>query len=119
MRTFHVLLFVLISYLASSAGVEAVQIPDQVCTTLSGIVTAPGGQTIPNVQVLEVNSHWKTTLRSTTTDAFGHWSLAPVPKRKVYYLRFVGPIGFNQVWIRVMIDSHNGKQLQVALPVST
>jgi len=118
-RAIRVVTLVFLFVVTCLAGIETVQLPDQRSKTLSGIVTDPGGGTIRNARVVEVTSDWRTEVRSTTTDAYGRWALELTPGKTLYYIRLVGPIGFNQVWFRVRIDARHGGALQVALPVST
>jgi len=101
------------------ANEEVVEIGNvQVARSLSGAVADPAGAPISGVEVIEVAADWHTTLRSTVTDAQGHWSLAPVPNQKVYYIRLVKGSGFNEVRFRVRLDKRKGKDLRVKLPLA-
>jgi hypothetical protein len=90
----------------------------QVARSLSGTVADPADAPISHVQVIEVAADWHTTLRSTVTDAEGHWSLAPVANQKVYYIRLVKGSGFNEVRFRVRLDKQKGKDLRVKIPLA-
>ena len=102
------------------AGVEVVEIGNlQVSRTLGGTVADPSGSPLPQVQVIEVASDWKTVLRTTTTDSLGHWSLPSVSNREIYHFRLVKEGGFNEVRFRVKVNRHKGKELRINLPLST
>jgi hypothetical protein len=101
------------------ANEEVVEIGDlQIAKSLSATVTDPTDAPIPGVRVTEVRLDWQTTLRSTVTDAQGHWSLAPVPNQKVYYIRLVKGSGFNEVRFRVRLDKQKGQDLRIKLPLA-
>jgi hypothetical protein len=95
-RAIRLALLVLVSVGYCVTGIETVQLPDQQSKTLSGIVTDPIGATIANVRIVEVSPDWKTEIRSTITDAYGRWSRKLTPGKKLYYIRLVGPVGFDQ-----------------------
>jgi len=90
----------------------------QIAKTLTGTIVDPVDSAVPGVQVLEVSSDWKTVLRTTTTDRNGKWSLAPVPKQQVYYLRFIA-YGFNPLQVRVKLNRTKGMDLRFQLPIAT
>jgi hypothetical protein len=101
------------------ANEEVVEIGNvQVAKALSGTVADPTDAPIPGVQVIEVTSDWKTTIRNTVTDNDGRWSLAPVAHQKLYYIRLVKGAGFNELRFRVRIDSRKGKALRMKLPLA-
>jgi hypothetical protein len=100
-------------------GVEMVIIEKvQKAQWLNGEVVAPAGEPIEGVEVVETASDCETALRSTHSDASGRWSLAPLPKQTLYYLRFNKP-EFNPVCIKLKLSNSGEKQLKVKLPVST
>ena len=114
-------LFVVSVAIFSSAfgGVETVEIGKiQIAKTLTGTVVDPADSALPGVKVLEVSSDWKTVLRTTVTDRDGKWFLAPVPRQKVYYLRFSAD-GFNTLEVRVKLSRWKGGNLRFNLPVAT
>lgn len=103
----------------SFADVEAIEFAKvQLSKTLGGIVVDASGSPIPGTQVLEVSADWNTTIRSTTANAAGRWSLQPIQKRRTYYLRFRSN-GFNEVRCRVRLSKFRGKESRITLPVGT
>jgi hypothetical protein len=103
----------------SLANEQVVEIGNvQFAKSLSGTVIDPTDAPVPDVQVIEVKSDWKTMVRSTVTDANGHWSLAPVPHQKVYYIRLTKRGGFNELRFHVRLDSRKGKALRMKLPLA-
>jgi len=103
------------------AGIETVEIGNvQFAEILGGIVIDPAGSPLADVQVIEVAPDWRTIIRITRTDADGRWSLPPVPKRRIYFLRFITKqCCFNQVRCRVKLSKRKGKELRIELPLST
>jgi hypothetical protein len=103
------------------AGVEIVEIGNaQIIKSLGGTVADPADSPLSNVQVVEVTPDWQTTIRSTTTDAKGRWSLPVVSGRRTYLLRFITKqCCFNEVRCRVKLNNRKGKELHITLPLST
>jgi hypothetical protein len=103
------------------AGVEIVEIGNvQLTKSLGGIVANPADSPLADVQVIEVTSDWRTTIRSTSTDAEGRWSLPPVPGQGIYFFRFITKqCCFNEVRCRVKLNKRKGKELRISLPLST
>jgi hypothetical protein len=114
-------LLVLLAHSVSFAGVETVVIENvQFSKTLGGVVVDPTDSPLAAVEVIEVSSDWQTVVRSTRTDATGRWSLPPVPKQRVYYLRFITKeCCFNEVQCRLTLNRRKGKELRIHLPLST
>jgi hypothetical protein len=60
------------------AGYERVVISElKTSKSLAGVVTDTNGEALPDVLVREVSPDGKNTIRSTTTDSEGRWSLPP------------------------------------------
>jgi carboxypeptidase family protein len=119
MKSFALLVLSVALFSSAFAGIGTVEIGKiQVARALTGTVVDPSDSALPGVQVLEVSSDWKTVLRTTTTDNSGKWLLAPVPKRQVYYLRFIA-YGFNPLQVRVELNHRQGKDLRFKLPIAT
>jgi hypothetical protein len=119
MRSFALFVFcaaIFPSAFAQSQTVEIAKI--QTAKALAGTVVDPVDSVVQGVQVLEVSSDWQTVLRITTTDSNGKWSLEPVPKQQVYYLRFVAN-GFNPLQVRVRLNRTKGRELRFKLPIAT
>src|SRR5438132_554230 len=95
-------LLIVAPFFASEETVEIGGV--QMAKSLGGTVTDPADAPMSGVQVIEVSEDWHTTVRSTVTDARGHWSLAPVPNEKVYYIRIVKGGGFDELRFRVRLD---------------
>lgn len=116
-----VMLLVITSLLLSScfAGVEIVAIRNlQFSKSLGGVVADQVDYPLADVQVIEVTSDWQTTIRSTSTDRAGRWSLPPVPGQEIYFLRFITEqCCFNEVRCRVKLNKRKGKELRIILPV--
>jgi|SRR5579871_1625452 len=120
-RSALILSLTLLLLAPSFAGVEIAEIGNvQFTKTLGGVVDAPFDAPLANVQVIEVTSDWHTTVRSTMTDKEGRWSLPPVPKQQMYYLRFITKqCCFNELRCRVKLSKRKGKELRISLPLST
>jgi hypothetical protein len=117
MRLIFVLALCLTICATAFGGYETVVISElQTAKTLAGVVTDMNGEALPDVIVREISPHGKTTIRSTTTDSEGRWSL-PRAGRKTYHLLFLKS-GFDNLQIRVRL-SKLGKELRVSLPVAT
>jgi hypothetical protein len=83
----------------------------QTLKALRGIVLYPNGDTVKGAKVAELTSDWKTELRTTTTDSEGHFNLAPVKGRKVYYLQVTvpGAAGVNPLRVPAKLNRLWGK----------
>jgi len=117
MRRIFVFTLFLMICAAAFGGYERVIISElQTAKTLAGVVTDTNDEALPDVLVVEVSPDGKTTIRSTTTDSEGRWSLPPTGRR-IYHLLFVKN-GFNDIQVRVKL-SKVGKKLRFSLPVAT
>jgi hypothetical protein len=103
------------------AGVMTLEIGNvQFSKTLSGVIEGEDGTPLEGVDVVEVAPDWTTVIRSATTDVGGRWSLPPIPKQRIYYLRFTTKqCCFNEVRCRVGLNQRRGKELCIRLPLST
>jgi hypothetical protein len=119
MKSFSLFVLSMALFSSAFAGVETVEISKiQIAKTLTRTIVDPSDSALPGVQVLEVSSDWKTVLRATTTESSGNWSLAPMPKQQIYYLRFIA-YGFNQLQVRVKLNRTKGMDLRFKLPIAT
>ena len=119
MKSFSLFVVSMALFSSAFAGVETVEISKiQIARTLTGTIVDSSDSALRGVQVLEVSSDWKTVLRATTTDSNGNWSLAPMPKQQIYYLRF-NAYGFNPLQVRVELNDRKGKDLRFKLPIAT
>jgi hypothetical protein len=101
------------------AQYQTIEIKDvQLARALSAVVLDPTGSPIPCVSVEESSPDWKESLRSTKTDSAGRFKFAPVQGRDVYYLQ-LRMDGFDQLRVRMKIDSKRGKNLQFKLEIAT
>lgn len=100
-------------------GVEIVEIErPQIGRSPAAVVHDPAGLPMPGVFVEEFSSDWKTSLRSTKTDAKGAFTFAPVKGRDVYYFQLTSK-NFNPLRVRIKLDRKRGKKLQLQMELST
>jgi hypothetical protein len=94
------------------AAEQIVELRLQTVKALRGIVVYPNGDVVKGAKVAELTSDWKTELRETRTDEEGHFSLAPVKGRKVYYLQVTVPeaAGVNPLRVPAKINRWRGKR---------
>jgi hypothetical protein len=90
----------------------------QFSKTVSGTVVDQSGAPVADVEVAEVSSDWKTSLRTTQTGADGKWSLTPVHGRKWYFIRLTAP-GFNELRFRMQLSNTKSQGLRIVLSVAT
>jgi hypothetical protein len=97
---------------------QIVELADvKLAKSLSAIVQDPTGYPIPKVLVQEFTEDWKTELRTSTTDARGHFSFSTTG-RKIYYVQLSMP-GFNPLRVRIQVDRKRGANLELKLIVAT
>jgi 5-hydroxyisourate hydrolase-like protein (transthyretin family) len=90
-----------------------------VSRSLAGqVVVAGTSEPARDVTVELCSPGWKEVIASTKTDDKGRFSLEPVAKSKVFYLRVSAP-GMNIYQLRVRIDKHVGQELKIHLSVAT
>ena len=119
MKSFALFALCMAIFSSAFAQVATVEIGKiQIAKALTGTVVDAVDSAVPGVRILEVSSDWKTVLRTTTTDSDGKWSLAPVPRQQLYYLRFVAD-GFNPLQVRVKLNRRKGRDLRFKLPIAT
>jgi hypothetical protein len=86
---------------------------------LAGQVVVFGtGEPASNVTVDLCTPDWKRVIVSTKTDIAGRFSLEQAGKAKLFYLRVSAP-GMNIYQLRVRIDRHSGKELNIPLSIAT
>lgn len=109
-QTCIVAAFVL-SFVSSVHGAEEiVELRLQKVKALSGLVVYPNGDPAVAAHVVEYDSDWKGELRRTQTDSTGHFTLAPVKGRKVYYLQITArQSGVNPLRVPLQISRLRGK----------
>ena len=76
------------------------------------------GELLPDVEVDEFSSDWKTILRSTKANAVGVFSLVQVRGGRIHRLQLSAP-GFNPQRVRVKVDSKRSKHLKLKLTLVT
>jgi 5-hydroxyisourate hydrolase-like protein (transthyretin family) len=90
-----------------------------VSRSLAGqVVVAGTNEPARGVTVELCRPGWKEVVASTKTDDKGRFSLEPVAKSKVFYLRVSAP-GMNIYQLRVRIDKQVGQELKIHLSVAT
>lgn len=109
-------LFLLLSFVALQGHIQAaeeiVELQLQHSKCLCGIVTYANGDPARNAKVEEFGPDWKEALRSTTTDSDGHFTLAPVKGKHVYYLQVsAGAPGVNPLRVPVQLSRFRGTKL--------
>ncbi|HLV86870.1 MAG TPA: carboxypeptidase-like regulatory domain-containing protein [Candidatus Sulfotelmatobacter sp.] len=92
---------------------EVVELRLQAVKALKGVVLYPNGEAVSGAKVAELTSDWKTELRATSTDSQGHFILASVKGRKVYYLQVTvpGAAGVNPLRMPLKVSRVWGKGL--------
>jgi hypothetical protein len=89
---------------------EMVELSLQKSKALSGIVVYPNGDPVIGAHVVEYSPDWKSELRRTETDLEGHFTLAPVKGRKIYYLQITArERGVNTLRAPVQISRLRGR----------
>ena len=87
--------------------------------SLAGQVVVLGtGEPASGVTVELCTPGWKQVISSIKTDQTGHFSLEPVKRSKLYYLRASAP-GMDIYKLRVRIDKHSRQELIIRLSVAT
>jgi len=90
----------------------------QLARSLQALVCDAANSPMAGVSVEEFSSDWKESLRSTTTDAAGRFTLVPVKGRDIYYLQ-LRIEGWNPLRVRVRVDPKHGKELHLKMEIST
>jgi hypothetical protein len=102
----------------TDAQYEIVELADvKLAKSLSATVQDPAGYPLPRVLVQEFAKDWKTELRTSTTDARGHFSLSTTG-RKIYYVQLSAP-GFDPLRVRIQVDRKRGANLELKLTIAT
>jgi Carboxypeptidase regulatory-like domain len=90
-----------------------------VSRSLGGQVVVLGtDEPASGVTVELCSSGWKKVIASTKTDDKGHFSLEPLAKSNLFYLRVSAP-GMDIYQLRVRIDKHAGQELNIHLSVAS
>lgn len=90
-----------------------------VSQSLAGQVVVGGtGEPASDVTVELRSPGWKEAIATVKTDSNGRFSLQPVEKSKLFYLRVSAP-GMDIYQLRVRIDKHTGQVLNIHLSVAT
>jgi hypothetical protein len=90
-----------------------------VSRSLAGQVVVFGtDEPLSGVTVELCSPDWKDVIASAKTDNKGHFSLEPVAKSKLFYVRVSVP-NMETYQLRVRIDKHAGQELNIRLSVAT
>lgn len=90
-----------------------------VSRSLAGQVVVFGTEEPISGVTVELRSPgWKDVIATAKTDSKGRFSLEPVAKSKLFYLRVSAP-GMDIYQLRVRIDKHTGQELNIHLSVAT
>ena len=104
--------------LGVDAQYQIVELGDvQLAKSLSAAVQDPSGSPVPKALVEEFSPDWKTVLRSSSTNAEGRFSFAPVQGRKIYFLQISAP-GFDPLRVRIHVDHKRGTNLKLKLVIA-
>ena len=87
--------------------------------SLAGQVVVSGTEEpMSGVTVELCDPGWKDVIATVKTDSKGRFSLEPVTKSKLFYLRVSAP-GMNIYRLRVRIDKHKAQELNIHISVAT
>lgn len=90
--------------ISAKAVRELVEIKEpQPAQRVEGIVLDPAGVPIPDMAVTDRTEYWGAVLRSTETDAKGHFHFSAQRGKTIYWLRF-DHMEFNPLQLRLTLD---------------
>jgi hypothetical protein len=100
-------------------GLTVIEIAEvQFAPALSGLVQESAGSPLGGVLVEELNSDWKTPVRSTRTAADGRFAFPAAKDSHIHYFQFSLP-NFDPLRVRIKLNRTHKNELRLQLAVAT